>query len=200
MKHLYNLTFTLLLLAPLTTFSQKMKIVSGNFDFLKDQREINVEFDYRGMTFYNENISENEYIKRRENDITQNKGKAEAQRWRADWEDSRDRVFVNKFLSLVNERSPLQFDKNPDAKYTLIVQTEWIYPGWFGGVMAQKAKVSTQLRFVETANRSKSLLTISSDKAPGNIAFVGVPNNNDRMAEGYAKTGKSLAALLQKKL
>src|SRR5690606_8384246 len=82
----------------------------------------------------------------------------------------------------------------------VIVKTTWIYPGWFAGVMAQAAKVSTIFRFVETADHSKVLLEIHSTKAPGNIQFVGIPNNNDRMSEGYAKTGKTLAALINKKL
>lgn len=200
MKIFCKLGLLLLVSAPLGTFAQKMKIISGNFDFLKDQKEINVEFDYRGMTFYNENILEEEYVKRREKEITANKGESEAKRWRADWDDSKNRVFVNKFLSLVNENTVLKLDKSPNAKYTLIVQTEWIYPGWFAAVMAQKAKVSTQLRFVETSNPTNSLLVITSEKAPGDIAFVGVPNNNDRIAEGYAKTGKTLAKLIAKKV
>lgn len=198
MNTLCKLTLILCIAAPLSTFAQKIKVVSGNFEFLKDQKDVNVEFDYREMTFYNENISESEYVKRREKEIGDNKGEAESKRWREDWEDCKNRVFVNKFLTLVNENPRLKFDKNPNAKYTLIVQTEWIYPGWFAAVMAQKAKVSTQLRFVETKDRSKSLLVISSDKAPGDIAFVGVPNNNDRMAEGYAKTGKTLGKLLER--
>lgn len=200
MNNIQKLTIALLIAAPIGAIAQKMKVVSGNFDFLKDQKELNVEFSYGGMTFYNEKISEEEYIKRREKEITESKDQSEAKRWREDWEDSKNRVFVDKFLTLVNRNSPLKFEKNPATKYTLIVQTEWIYPGWFAGVMAQKAKVSTQLRFVETNDKTKSLLVISSDKAPGDIAFVGVPNNNDRMAEGYAKTGKTLASLLESKL
>lgn len=200
MNTIFKLALLLCVAAPMSTSAQKMKIISGNFDFLKDQKEVNIEFDYRGMTFYNENISEEEYVKRREKEITENKDEAEAKRWRADWEDSKNRVFVNKFLALVNENPLLKFDKNPGAKYTLVVQTEWIYPGWFAAVMAQKAKISTQLRFVETANRANVLLVIASDKAPGDIAFVGVPNNNDRMAEGYAKTGKTLAKLIEKRI
>ena len=65
--------------------------------------------------------------------------------------------------------------------------------------MKQPAKVSTLLNFVETANPSNVVLSIQSEKALGDIAFVGIPNTNDRIAEGFAKTGKSLAKLIDKK-
>ncbi|MBB1645905.1 MULTISPECIES: hypothetical protein [Sphingobacterium] len=34
----------------------------------------------------------------------------------------------------------------------------------------------------------------------GDFDFVGIPNSNDRIAEGYAKTAKSLAKLITKKI
>ncbi|GAA0885543.1 hypothetical protein GCM10009120_41420 [Sphingobacterium siyangense subsp. cladoniae] len=34
----------------------------------------------------------------------------------------------------------------------------------------------------------------------GNFEFVGITNTNDRIAEGYAKTAKSLAKLITKKI
>jgi len=42
-------------------------------------------------------------------------------------------------------------------------------------------------------------LEIESKEAPGDN-FVGVPNNNDRIAEGYAKTAKTLAKKISKKV
>jgi len=100
----------------------------------------------------------------------------------------------------MNKNCDIVTGRKESAPYTLIVQTTWIYPGWFAGVMKQHAKVSTLLRFIETANPSHVLLEINSEKAPGDIDFVGIPNTNDRIAEGYAKTGKSLAKFITKKI
>ncbi len=111
--------------------------------------------------------------------------------------------FLDKFVSIATESSKkanIQFVEDGSTPYTLIVKPTWIYPGWFGGVMKQHAKISTQLSFVESGNPSNILLVIEADKAPGDIAFVGIPNNNDRIAEGFAKTGKSLAQLIDKRL
>lgn len=204
MKNLTNVMVWLLVplfLVPAIAVGQKMKIVLGNFEFLRGQRNLNVVFDYAGATFYNEMMSEQDYINKRIDEITRDKGADEAEVWRKDWDYSKSTTFVNKFLASMNKNLAIKSSTDEgDATYTVIVKTTWIYPGWFAGVMAQAAKVSTILRFVETADHSKVLLEIHSTKAPGNIQFVGIPNNNDRMSEGYAKTGKTLAALINKKL
>ena len=97
------------------------------------------------------------------------------------------------------EKKDVTFNENlTPAKYTLIVDAVWFYPG-YNVVMAKKAaKVSTILRFVETANKGNVLLEIKSDEAPGDI-FGGSFSNEDRIAEGFAKTAKSLAYMLVKK-
>ncbi len=84
------------------------------------------------------------------------------------------------------------------AKYTLIVETVWLYPGWDAGVMKQAAKVTTLLKFVETANKSNVLLEITSKEAPGD-QWGNNYSNESRIGEGYAKTGKSLAKMIIKK-
>jgi len=200
LKTAIKLMLILLMGIPTISIAQSLTVISGNFDFLKDQKELNIEFDYSPLTFYNEKISEDEYVKRRIKEISDSKGKTEGEIWKSDWEQSKTNDFQNKFISLMNRNLKIiETNKNPNAKYTLIVQSVWIYPGWFAGVMAQAAKVSTRLKFVETENPSYVLLEIDSEKAPGS-AYGGVANNNDRMAEGYAKTGKSLAKLITKKI
>jgi len=103
---------------------------------------------------------------------------------------------VNTIFS--KKRVGVVFQQNSEkAKYTLIVETVWIYPGWDAYVMKEKAKVSTVLKFVETANKQNVLLEITSNEAPG-TQFGNNFSNESRIGEGYAKTGKSLAKLLVK--
>ena len=193
----------LALIAFTGAMAQKMKVESGSFDFLKGEKEINISFDYDKVTFYKEEMTEQQYIDKRVADITQDKGKAEAEKWLKDWNTTKEGDFIDKFILSFNknmDKPSMRMKQGSDAKYTVIVEAVWIYPGWFAGVMKQPAKVTTRLKFVETANPDKVLLTINSKNAPGDIAFVGVPNHNDRMAEGFAKTGKSLAKLMEKKI
>ena len=182
------------------TFAQKMKIESGDFSFLKGQSELKVEFNFDKTTFYNEKVSEEEYVEKRIKEISTEKGQAEADKWKKDWDYSKENTFVDKFLASLNKNQSIKASKDGNAKYTLVVETTWIYPGWFGGVMRSPAKVSTSLKFVETANPGNVLLVIGSQNAPGDGNFVGVANNNDRIAEGYAKTAKTLANLISKKV
>lgn len=182
------------------SFAQKMKVESGDYSFLKTVSELKLKFDYSKALFYNENMDESKYVEKRLKDIEKDKGSEEAKKWKSDWEESKNRVFKEKFMSSFNKNSNIKLDENSNAQYTLTVKTIWIYPGWFGGVMSQPAKVSTILVFTETGKPNQVLLQILSEKAPGDGNFVGVANNNERIAEGYAKTGKTLAKLLEKKV
>ncbi len=179
--------------------AQKMKVLSGNFDFLKGEKELNVKFDFSNATFYKEKMTESQYLDKRAKEIASDKGEAEVEKWKADWKYSKETTFVDKFLASMNKNVAIKTSVNPNAKYTVVVETIWIYPGWFAGVMNQPSKVSTLLKFVESANPSNILLTVEASKAPGDN-FIGLPNNNDRIAEGYAKTGKSLAKMIDKKI
>ena len=196
-----NIVLVLAMAVTSLVHAQKMKVVSGNFDFLKDQKEINLQMDYSDIKFYKENMNEEAYILKREKDILkEGKNETEVEAWIADWEHSKKTTFVDKFLASMNKNTSIVTStNNAHAKYTLTVKTVWIYPGWYAGVMAQPSKVTTVLIFTETNNPDKVLLKIDSKEAPGDN-FVGVPNNNDRIAEGYAKTAKTLAKKIEKEI
>lgn len=183
--------------------AQDMEVVKGDFGFLNGQKEVNVEFTYDKLKLMKENLTDAAYVSERVADLNE-KGKGVGETWKKKWYASRDLLFENKFTELVNvvltkKKKDLTFQEDlKDAKYTLIVDAVWIYPG-YNVVMAKKgAKVSTILKFVETANRSNVVLEIKSDEAPGDV-FGGSFSNEDRIGEGYAKTGKSLAGLILKK-
>ena len=64
--------------------------------------------------------------------------------------------------------------------------------------MKQKAKVSLNYRFVETANKSNVLLEIKSEEAPAD-QWGNNFSNESRIGEGFAKSGKSLGKEIVKK-
>ncbi|HEA19595.1 MAG TPA: hypothetical protein ENH87_01595 [Pricia antarctica] len=195
------LTFLLLCIAA-STFAQKMKIVQGEFDFLPGQKAVNVAFTYDNTTFYKENMTEEEFIEKQYNEAEE-KSKGSGNTWKKKWAAAKETVWQPKFLELMNrtfqDDHDLSFQEGlGDAKYTLIVDTTWLYPGWDAAVMKQPAKVSTNLKFVETANKDKVLAEVTSENAPGD-QWGSSFSNEDRMGEGYAKTGKSFAKLVEKK-
>lgn len=200
MKKLFVLA---LMIAAPAAFAQDMDVVKGDFGFLAGQKEINVEFDYSKMTMMKENKSEAQYIEERAKDLNE-KSKGNGEVWKKKWQGAREGIWQPKFLELVNivlnkDKKDVQFQEGlSSAKYTLIVEVVWIFPGWDVYMMKQAAKVTTNLKFVETANKGNVLLEISSKEAPGD-QWGSQFSNETRIGEGFAKTGKSLSKLLLKK-
>ncbi|MGB7393506.1 MAG: hypothetical protein WA913_03835 [Pricia sp.] len=185
-----------------SVFAQKMKIVEGDFDFLQGQNEVNVEFVYDNATFYKENMTEEQYIEKQYGEAEE-KSKGSGDTWKKKWASAKETIWQPKFLELMNryfqDEHNLSFQEGlSDAKYTLIVDTVWLYPGWDAAVMKQPAKVSTNLIFVETASPETVLAEVSSENAPGD-QWGSSFSNEDRLGEGYAKTGKTFARLVEKK-
>ncbi|MEO6175450.1 MAG: hypothetical protein ABIP27_09905 [Flavobacterium circumlabens] len=183
-------------------FAQDMKVVQGNFDFLKDQKEINTEFDYSNFTMMKEKKSEAQYVEEHKADLDE-KAKGNGNLWQKRWIVAKQQIWTPKFLEIGNivlskAGKDVNFQEGLKTPYTLIVQTVWLYPGWDAGIMKQPAKVTTNLKFVETANKSNVLLEITSEEAPGD-QWGSNFNNETRIGEGYAKTAKSLSKLLLKK-
>jgi hypothetical protein len=183
-------------------YCQDMTIINGNFDFLKDQTEINTEFDYSNFTMMKERKPESQYVEEHKADLDQ-KAKGNGNIWQKKWVAAKEQIWTPKFLEIGNivlskAGKNLNFQEGLNTPYTLIVQTLWIYPGWDAGIMKQPAKVSTHLKFVETANKSNVLLEISSEEAPGD-QWGNNYSNESRIGEGYAKTAKSLSKMILKK-
>ena len=182
--------------------AQKLKIAQGEFDFLKGQKEVNVEFVYDNMTLLKKNLTNEQYVTEHAAELEE-KTKGKGTSWEKSWYASRELIYAPKFLELMNryfhEDHGIYFAEDlTDSPYTLIVETVWVYPGWDAGVMKQPAKVTTLLKFVETANKSNVLAEITSKEAPGD-QWGSSFSNEDRIGEGYAKTGKSFAKLILKK-
>jgi hypothetical protein len=183
--------------------AQDMKVVSGDFKFLKDQKEINVEFDYSKFTMMKEKKSEAQYVEEHSKNLNA-KTKGTGEIWKKKWNSAKELIWTPKFLELMHviftkDNKEVSFQEGlTTAPYTLIVETVWIYPGWDAGIMKQPAKVSTTLKFVETNNKSNVLLEISSEEAPGD-QWGNNFSNESRIGEGYAKTAKSLAKIILKK-
>ncbi len=183
--------------------SQNMDIVKGDFSFLNGQKEINTEFDYSKLTLMKDKISEEQYISTRVADLNE-KVKGNGEIWKKKWHSAKDGIWSAKFLELVNvvlskDKKDLMFQEGlTSAKYTLIVEAVWIFPGWDVMMMKQPAKVTTNLKFVETANKSNVVLEITSENAPGD-QWGNQFSNETRIGEGFAKTGKSLGKFLIKK-
>lgn len=178
-----------------TSFAQnKIDVQSGNYDFLKDQTEVNVELKFENATYQEKNLSEAQYLEARKLDITTRKGEKVWNNWSYQWDNFKASEYVNYFSKGASSSyKNIIFKKDAQTKYTLIIDAKWIYAGWYGGMIgSQEGKLSADLTFVETANPSNILMKISVDK------ILGKKMNNEfaweygRIAAAYQILGKKL--------
>lgn len=191
-----------LMLVSFASIAQDMDVKKGDFKFLKGEKELNVEFNYSDLKLMKDNLTNEQYVEERVKDLNE-KSKGNGNAWKKKWEASPQMIWNPKFMELLNkvygnEKNVTVEEGLTSAKYTLIVDVVWIYPGWDVAMMKKPAKVSTVLRFVETANKSNVLLEIQSDEAPGD-QWGNNFSNESRIGEGFAKTAKSLGKMMLKK-
>ena len=180
------------------TFAQKIKVEKGDFKALKGQAEVNVVFDYSKLQLMKENLTESQYVENRSKELNE-KNKGNGDIWKKKWEGAKSMIWNTKFLEIANtvstkEKTGISFQEDLNsAKYTLIVEAVWIYPGWDVAMMKQPAKVTTRIKLVETANKDNVLGEIFSENAPGD-QWGSNFSNESRIGEGFAKTAKTLVA------
>ncbi|UEQ74813.1 hypothetical protein [Chryseobacterium arthrosphaerae] len=192
MKKLFLLLFMAITTA---TFAQnQINFESGNFDFLKDQTEVNVQFIFENATFHEKNLTEAQYLENRQKDITNKKGASTWAEWSSQWGIFKSSRYADFFLKGLNEKSKkVAFKTDVQTKYTLIVDAKWIYAGWYGGMIgSQPGKLTADLTFVETANPSKVVMKLHADKVEGNKGNKEFGWEYGRIAAAYEVTGKKL--------
>jgi hypothetical protein len=198
-----KIVLLLLFITSSMVMAQKTKIESGDFKFLAGEKEVNVEFDYSNLKLMKDNLTEEEYVANRAAELNEKKGIGDI--WKKKWQGSKEMIWNPKFLELINvvsakEKTNIKFNEGvSSAKYTLIVEVVWIYPGWDVAMMKQPAKVTTNLKIVETANKTTVLVEMSSENAPGDQLGSNF-SNETRIGEGFAKTGKTLAKVIAKQI
>ncbi len=197
--HLFLAGMVFLSVSPL--LAQKIELKSGSLEFLKGQTALNVEYNYDGLTVGK--ITEQAYI---EKNIAEYNSKeaGKGDKWLQAWKSNRETRFEPKFEELLNKqfserKIDLKPGKNPEARFTLVLKTINLEPGWNAAVMRAPAVISTEAGFYETKDRSKQLAVITILKAPGRDAMGYDFDVGYRLQEGYAKTGKELGAFLAKK-
>lgn len=184
-----------------SSLAQSIKLESGNLGFLKGETTLNIEYAYDGLTVGK--LTETAYIE--EKVATYNKKEAgTGDKWLQSWKTDRATRFEPKFEELLNKqfsskKAGLSGGKHPEAKYTLVLKTTTLDPGWNAAVMRRPAMVSTRAGFYETKDRSKELGVIIIRDAPGRDAMGYDFDVGYRLQEGYAKTGKELGIFLYKK-
>jgi hypothetical protein len=181
--------------------AQTINIKSGTLDFLKGEKILNISYDYSqfGVGKFDK---EEDYIAKKVSEYNE-KEAGKGDKWKENWIGDRKGTYQPKFEELINKSlkpSGLYVGpENKDAKYTLILKTTFIEPGFNIYVTKKYAAVNVEAIFVETANPDKVLAVIISKNNPGRTYGSNDMDTGIRIGEAYAKCGKELGAFLMKK-
>lgn len=200
---------TLIYVVALATFlygapeskAQRVEVLSGDVAALSGQKGVNVEYDYSSFGV-GKFATENEYLEKKAAEYNA-KEAGKGDDWKKSWVADRKARFEPKFEELFNKGladQGMTMSQNPSQKYTFIVRTTFLEPGFNVGVVRKNASVDFVIDLVETANKSVKVAEMSLKKVPGG-QFGGYDfDTGVRIAESYAKAGKMLAAFLEKKI
>jgi hypothetical protein len=202
MKTIIKILFSLFLLSCFTTsHAQKIKLAEGDLDFLKGQKELNVEYVYDNMGV-GKYDREQDYIDRKVEEYN-DKESGSGDKWLVSWKEDREKRFQPSFEELMNknlEGHGLTVGSDKDqAKYTLILETVFTEPGFNVGVARKNALIDVVATFVETGNTENALAVVTIDKSPGRLGGYDF-DTGVRIEEAYAKCGKELGQYLDSKV
>ncbi|MCC6700849.1 MAG: hypothetical protein IT221_04955 [Fluviicola sp.] len=179
------------------SFGQKVMLTEGDLSALKGETFMKIEYDYSSMEVGDFN-DEGSYTKKKVEEYNA-KEAGKGDKWLESWERDKTVRYPEKFEELINKTGTIKYSQDAEGtKYTLIVKTRFIEPGFNAGVMKRPAAVSFEYIIVETGNPSKVIARMSHKLVPGAQAMGFDYDTGTRIAESYAKGGKMLAAFITK--
>lgn len=191
--------FTLLVGITSVVTAQKITILDGSLNSLKGQKIINVEYDWTNSKV-GKFANEQEYIDKKTKEYNE-KEAGKGTKWAESWKGDKTGRFEPEFEKLFNKytgKTGLYLGNEKTGKYTAIVKTTFIEPGFNIYVTKKPASVDLTIKIVETDNPDKVICTIVSK---GNLGRSFGMNDYDtglRISESYALAGKKLGAYIAK--
>ena len=159
-------------------------------------------YDYTDLHVWKRNKTEADYVDLKVKEKNE-KVAGTGDKWKVAWEKARDDRYKPKFEQLFNKYlqkySVTGGEGMTDAKYTLIVKTTFIFPGYNIGFSKMPSYVDFEFIWVETANKEKTITKQVFTNAKGSQVMGFDYDIPTRVAESYAVAGKRLASLIVKK-
>lgn len=190
---------SLVILVNTNVYSQKIKVVSGDLDFLKDQKVLNIEYSYENMGVGRYDLEE-DYVNEKVMDYN-DKEPGKGDEWLKNWMSAKEKIFGPTFKESLNgvlKDAEISIDEDSKAMYTLVLKTTFIEPGFDVGVMSKKANAKYEVIFINNEdNKVVAALNIFAFLEAGGIGYDF--NTINRIQKVYAKAGNGLGQYLIKK-
>jgi hypothetical protein len=185
----------------LNTKAQKITEGDKSLSFLAGETKVNIVYDYDGMLVGKK--TEEEYLnekKAKGNEKQPGKG----DRWVEKWHNNKTSLYEPMFDELINKQllkgktNATAVKGATDAKYTIIVKTLVMEPGFNSVVMKQNPFCKYEITYIETATKkvmAKGLITAQGVLMGGSDWDFDPANS---IKECYAKAGKVVGASMAK--
>jgi hypothetical protein len=184
----------------ISLFSQKITVVSGSVDFIKNQKIIQFVFTYENMVVGK--MTEAEYVEKKILEYNQ-KEEGRGDLWRESWINDRDTRFAPKFKELFDKHFEkygiVAGDTNSEgAEYTIIINTDFTEPGFNVGIVRKNAEIDLTCTVYKIAT-NEEVAVIKVFNASANNFWGTDFDSGYRIQECYGKAGRELAKFFIKK-
>lgn len=170
-----------------TTNAQRIKKLEGNPTALKGETKLNVVFTYENMQV-GKFDDEKEYIASKKAEYNK-KESGRGDKWEDSWVGDRKSRFEPNFTDLFEKHSDFAIGKYPEAKYTMIINTNRTEPGYNIYISRKNAEIDLEITIIETSTKTV-IAKYSVKNAPGRT-FGGYDyDSGTRVEESYATAGK----------
>lgn len=195
MKKLFGLLVVALFSVVL--YGQKTKLESGSLDFMKERPVVNICFTYENTNVGK--MTEVDYINKKINEKNI-KHAGEGGEWRERYMHTKSNVnevyFKHLFGIITKSKGLVIADKQEDATVTIIVNVDFMEPGFnAGGFVSKAASMNVTCRFIEkeTGNEAARVIitNASTDSDVNDNYSVGL-----KLKDCYGKCGKELAQIV----
>lgn len=186
------------MLSSINIFAQKLK--SGDVKMLKGQTVLNLQYDYSTVAVGKYKV-EKEYVADRTEDMNKKKpgsGDQWAEAWVNDRKARFQPMFETNFNAKLSDFGVTAKEGTTDAKYTLIIHTTFIEPGFNVGITRKNAYIDMAVEVVETAAPDKVLANIEM-KGLQSVNMMGYDfDTGGRIQSCYDRGGDYLGKFLAK--
>lgn len=174
--------------------AQKITVKSGSLAGLKGVDKIKLVYDYSNLGV-GDFSNEDDYIAKRIEE-SEKKTPGSGAAWKEKWFADRAKQYEPKFEELIGKNLPnVKFGKDIESDVIMNVHTTFIEPGFNVGVMRRPAFINLTITVTKGGTE---MAVVELLKSPGADAMGFDYDSAFRIAEAYAKAGKSFSGFIKK--
>jgi len=189
--------FVAIVLITINVIAQKIKFVKGDVENLIGITEYNVVFDYSNIIIANFD-SEEEFLKDKMA-IRDAQKIGSGEKFKHDWFTFRDSLYEPSFIEVFNDyfilKRKIKVQENSDAKYTMLINTVFVYPGYNVGVWYEDSKLKATVTVFETSIPENIIFTTKEIYVKGKATY----HTGKRISNAYGMLARRIAAYLRRK-